>query len=348
MVARVPPRTERLGRQTGAMWFETLTGFAEQAVDDVAAKFELDGSRLTSTVNGRTMEAGHFETLALSELRRRIGNGRTAGGCPTVREVVADAQQLHLDPSNAGSLFQVASQFNTLEMVSPAVTPEQGIDRYETDRTQGPACAVACGAGTIVRNYLVDVNGDGHRGQTAERQIDCLAPLARSLGVTVEMRNGYALPTAEQLEAAAAVIHSHRSTSDETGRDDLIGRLEVGVQWDTEVTLAEGGHVVTQAYCSALPVAYASHPTDRWEPFARLVLDGAYEATLAVAALNSARTGNNRAYLTMLGGGVFGNRPEWIIDAIKRAVERFSDHNLDIAVVSHRDPNPLLAPLIGG
>lgn len=326
------------------MWFETLTGFAEQDVDDVAARFELDGSTLISSANGRTMEAGRFETVPLAELRRRLSDGPVAGGGLSVREVVADAQKLHLDPASAGALFQVASQFNTLEMVSPSITPEQGIDRYETDRTQGPACAVACGAGTIVRNYLVDVDGDGRRGQTADRQIDCLEPLARALGVTVEMRNGYAFPTADQLDLVAAEV----GNLDPDGRDELLGRLEIGMQWDTEVTLGGGGHLVTQAYCSALPVAYASHPTTRWEPFARLVLDGAYEATLAAAVLNSARTGNNRVYLTLLGGGVFGNRPQWIIDALSRAIAAFGDCDLDVAAVSHHERNPLLAPLITG
>lgn len=48
-----------------------------------------------------------------------------------------------------GSLFQVASQFNVLEMVSPNVGPEAGITIYENDHTQGPACAIACPAGAV-------------------------------------------------------------------------------------------------------------------------------------------------------------------------------------------------------
>ena len=37
-----------------------------------------------------------------------------------------------------GALFQVASQFNLLEMVSPRVTPEDGVTRYQHDRTPDP------------------------------------------------------------------------------------------------------------------------------------------------------------------------------------------------------------------
>ena len=54
---------------------------------------------------------------------------------------------MHGLPENRGALFQVASQFNMLEMVGPRVTPEEGVTRYEHDRTQGPACAMAAGRG---------------------------------------------------------------------------------------------------------------------------------------------------------------------------------------------------------
>lgn len=48
--------------------------------------------------------------------------------------------RLHGSPEFEGAWFQVASQFNALEMPSPSVTPEQGVTAYVHDRTQGPAC----------------------------------------------------------------------------------------------------------------------------------------------------------------------------------------------------------------
>ena len=128
-------------------WFADLTGFDEQAVDDVAAQFAIDDEEIVSHANGRRMSVGRFETPSLSELRDRVP---AATGAPTtVREVVEDVQSLHCDPAHAGAVFQVASQFNTLEMPSPTVTPERGVTGYVHDHTQGPACAIACGAGTI-------------------------------------------------------------------------------------------------------------------------------------------------------------------------------------------------------
>jgi hypothetical protein len=52
--------------------------------------------------------------------------------------VIADARDLHADPAAAGATFQVASQFNMLEMTSPKIIPEAGVARYELDPTQGP------------------------------------------------------------------------------------------------------------------------------------------------------------------------------------------------------------------
>jgi len=337
---RMRPRDRQNLRQTEAMWFEALTGFREDRVDDVGAQFTVAGERITSTANGRTMRHGRFEIPTLGELRQRCDSYVAGAGSLRLSEIVADVRDLHVDPQMAGAFFQVASQFNTLEMVGPSVTPEAGIDRYEGDRTQGPACAIACGAGTIYRNYLVP--HDGQTGQSADCQIDCLADLTSQLGVDVEMRNGYALPTAAQLGTLDDLL----SVAGAAARDELMTYLRIGVHHDTEVTLNEAGHTVTQSYCSALPVAYGSHPTQAWEPFARLVLDAAYEATLAAATLNAASTGNRRVFLTLLGGGAFGNPTSWILDAIRRAVGIFAHADLDVAIVSYSSLEPQVQALV--
>lgn len=92
-----------------------------------------------------------------------------------------------------------------------------------------------------------------------------------------------------------------------------------------------------QVFCSACPVAYSSVAAALWEPVARLVLEAAYEATLRAAALAAAQRagagGSRRVYLTLLGGGVFGNRPEWIVDAIAAAAERCAGLDLDVRIV---------------
>jgi hypothetical protein len=130
-------------------------------------------------------------------------------------------------------------------------------------------------------------------------------------------------------------ITARLHATNEGQRDALRQRLQIGIQWETQVTLGDVQHLVTQAYCSALPVAYSRHPADLWEPFAQLVLEAAYEATLCAAILNCLRTGNRRVYLTLLGGGAFGNRTAWITESVHRALRRYAEWDLDLAVVSY-------------
>ena len=67
--------------------------------------------------------------------------------------------------------------------------------------------------------------------------------------------------------------------------DALRALMRIGVQSDAEVTDGEGarGQIVSQAYCSALPVSYTGEPVIRWQPFADLLLEAAYETTLWAA-----------------------------------------------------------------
>jgi hypothetical protein len=324
-------------------WFETLTGFSEEFPQQVRENITVDGQKLISHVNGKVFVYGRLETPSLAELRERVRASGPKSGKISVREVVANVQHLHTDVSNAGSLFQVASQFNLLEMVSPNYTPEDGVGIYENDRTQGPACAIAAGAGTIYRNYFASVNGQ--TGQSAINQIDCLADIGAALGNTNgrlwEMRNGYALAS----ESGLVEIAERLQASSESELDQLRKLLRIGIQWNTQVTLDDSRHTVSQAYCSALPVAYSRHPSQLWAPFARLILEAAYEATMCAAILNALDQGSNRLFLTLLGGGAFGNQMAWIIEAIQRAVTLYKDVELDVAIVSYGSSNPYVQQL---
>jgi hypothetical protein len=251
-------------------WFETLTGFPEESPQQVRENITVEGKTLKSYVNGKVTVCGQLETPTLAQLRERIHSSGHEVGKISVREVVANVQHLHTNESNAGSLFQVASQFNLLEMVSSRVTPERGVGIYERDRTQGPACAIAAGAGTIYRNYFAIVNGQ--IGQSAINQIDCLADLGAALGNSEnclwQMRNGYVLASNNGLVEIANRLRA----SNESELDRLRQLLRIGIQWDTQVTLNDCKHTVSQAYCSALPVAYSPHSLNLWAEFAQLVL----------------------------------------------------------------------------
>jgi hypothetical protein len=325
-------------------WFETLTGFAEESPQQIRANITVDGNALKSHVNGKLLVYGELEIPSLAELRERVQSSGLKVGKISVREVVANVQHLHMNESNANSLFQVASQFNLLEMVSPSVIPECGIGIYENDHTQGPACAIAAGAGTIYRNYFAIVNGQ--TGQSAGNQIDCLADIGAALGNSEgrlwEMRNGYALAS----QTGLVEISNRLRASSESELDGLRQLLRIGIQWDTQVTLNDSEHLVSQAYCSALPVAYSHLSSALWSDFARFILEASYEATICAAIVNSVRNGDNRLFLTLLGGGAFGNETDWIIRGIQRALKLYRDADLDLAIVSYGSSNHYVQRLV--
>ena len=314
-------------------WFKKLFGFEERSPEQVRTHLEVDGTLLRSHVNGARYQIGVLETPSLGELRARVGEAPR--GPIRVRNVVGEAGALHADSRNEGALFQVASQFNLLEMVSPHVTPEDGVTHYVHDRTQGPACAIAAGAATVYRNYFAIV--DGKMGQTARRQIDCLSDVHRTLSPNGrplwQMRNGYALPTASTL----AHFNRRLAKLDKDGRDTLRAALRIGIHRDVEVTRSPSRHLVSQAFCSALPISYSHVGSPEWESFARLILEAAYEGTLLAAAENAHPNPGAPVYLTQLGGGAFGNRPEWIVAAMGRAFDRLADSGgLDVRIVHYR------------
>jgi hypothetical protein len=332
-------------------WFETLTGFRETGYADTRERLSVADGRLSSSANGASYGIGQLELVSLQALRTRMQRDEERAGRLKVSLVSGDVRQMHRSLENAGALFQVASQFNLLEMTHNTVSPEQGVTRYQHDHTQGPACAIACGAATIYRNYFVPV-GDAE-GQTAERQLDGLADigaaLSRPLGCPIDalwtMQNGYALASSQGL----SMISEHLRSLSPEEIDQLRGQLRIGLLSDAEVTeaAASARPLVSQAFCSALPVAYTKVPAAGWAPFARLVLEAAYEATLCAAALNLRRGSSNVVFLTLLGGGVFGNPTSWIYAAIQRALDLVAGYDLDVRIVSYERPEPGLVAAFG-
>ncbi len=161
--------------------------------------------------------------------------------------------------------------------------------------------------------------------------------LGRSVEILWTMRNGYAMCTSAGLDA----ITVHLASLSAGQIDALRGNLRIGVHRDVEVTDAAGPQrpLVSQAFCSALPVAYTAVPAAHWQAFASLVLEAAYEATLWAAVLNAQRGSSNVVLLTRLGGGAFGNDDEWIHGAMRRAFRVASGCGLDVRLVSYGAPS---------
>jgi hypothetical protein len=178
-----------------------------------------------------------------------------------------------------------------------------------------------------------------------QRNGDGLAVLGKTLGAALNrpvkalwnMQNGYALCTRAGLDGIA----EHLSALQPDQLDLLRGQLRIGIHRDVEVTDAEDERrpIVSQAFCSALPVAYSIVPPSYWEAFASPVLQAAYEATMWAGALNAQRGASNVVLLTQLGGGAFGNQEDWISNAMLRSLELMSEFNLEVRLVCYGTPS---------
>jgi hypothetical protein len=70
-----------------------------------------------------------------------------------------------------------------------------------------------------------------------------------------------------------------------------------------------------------------------------LVLEAAYEATLWATVINAQRGASNVVFLTLLGGGAFGNRGSWISAAMRRSLKLMTTFDLDVRLVSYGPPS---------
>jgi hypothetical protein len=297
----------------------------------------------------KTQLVGPFECPSVSDLRKKRkdleGNYDSNLGRLSFAHLAAQngVGPLHLLQSNAGAVFQAASQFNCLEMMSSNYTPTDGVTIYQQDETQGPACALACPAALVYRNYFVE-HGDNkeHIGQHPV-QIDNLKDLGDIVGNDDnkywEMKNGYALQTNK-----ASILELNTQLNNTKLVKEAEAALRVGVHWETSVK-PPLEHRVCQVYASALPIQQTRTKIQtltkpECEPFASLVLRAAYEATLAVAAILSLeRKERVKCYLTALGGGAFGNEYEWIRDAIKNALTEYEKYSIDVVLVFYGTDN---------
>lgn len=344
-----------------ALWFRMLFGFKEDA-DAVAVEFEWQESAgiLTSRKTGESFRTGWFSTPSLGELRRIAAeeglisedstaarhNFRGRERLTLEHMATGDAFELHCDPQFAGAMVMCASQFNCLEFPNPDCTPEDGITAYAFDPTQGPACALAAPAATVVRNYFIRLP-DGRAGQSADNQLNNLADVLRLLQPgegqeLIVVRNGYTFSE----ESSLCQLNEHIRQHD---REALLAKLRIGVHsrvgipWETRFRRAspDRQQTLSQTFNSAISCSYSAGSSEAWEPMARIVLDASYEATLWAAAIEAARgDGNGVVLLTSLGGGVFGNKRAWISGAIARACYCLQHLGLRVILCHYRNIDP--------
>ena len=331
-------------------WFKRALGFVE--MDYLATQQKLLHGNYYSPKEGTLAgwAIGDFYFKELNELREMgiasVGKINKIGKV-NIEHITGESRALHSRSENEKAMFQVASQFNCLEFPSARYTPEDGVTSYVNDRTQGPACAVACGAAAVFRNYLVKNNGQ--IGQTKNNQLNAMDSVFNLIDndnrKLLCMKNGYLdCSSSEALEELNSFCLSNPDKASQ-----MTDVIKVGAHFNSQVTDVDKSKklFVGQCYCAAPAISYSRCRSGiaSWSRFSQIILNAQYEACLWYTILYHERCiseGTQREVpkllLTKVGGGVFGNEHSWITSAMQRTIDIARKHNIsiDIKIVHYK------------
>ena len=127
----------------------------------------------------------------------------------------------------------------------------------------------------------------------------------------------------------------------------VLSAMHVGVHRDTQVTFghsipqnqhnvlskeADNRIIIHQVFTAAADLKGTNAGVkneDYAKKWAQYILKAAYEGPLRAAVHLKAK----KVFLTLVGGGVFGDKPEWIIAAINEMRQFIVNNSLDVTVV---------------
>jgi hypothetical protein len=284
-------------------------------------------------VNNRSFNAGRFALRnrpsfsGLTPINNRKGvfNMICGNGMRGEEIFLTDVLKAQSYDEFDGATFLAASNFNCLEFLSEGQSASMGVTGYYCDVTQGPYCALGCGAAAVYRNYFIP-GPNGARGQI---EVDVKLLAETPLGKFV--LNGYPV-----------LRRSDVPEFDSFDWTDL-SKFYVGVHENCEVTMrrdgrdfqeAPPGRIVHHVYAAALDFAEHVPADDKMMNIGKQLLIAEYRATVLAAwelALKyPGRKGSNKLLLTFLGGGVFGNPCSMICEAITAAKDVIVESGLEV------------------
>lgn len=235
---------------------------------------------------------------------------------------------------NCNSVFQIASNFNAVEAINETAAPDRSgfTEMYFLDRTQGPAASISAGAGAIARVHAPFYNAKKPHTtwcQTVTRQVNFVGDkkLAKHFPIT----NGYVIYTGNEPKfpkedskkwkklLSSYLIAYHRGQQVTFGH-----RTELNYE-----VCPNPDQTVDQVCCAAVNMSQGRsgqqnkiHDPNRIKM--RFILQAVYNSTYMSAIYN----GREKLFLTLVGGGAFGNEIEEILLAIQKAHLFWTKHSM--------------------
>lgn len=246
-------------------------------------------------------------------------------GDPSSDRSFADVMRLQNDPFFEGALFQIASNFNSLEQKYADEVPLP-VSEYVHDRTQGPRAVLATTASILYRRYLIGSNRD--------RRPDVQETYKNYPGIFAKLRVGNAYDDADlSIGGYFDVGTILKSDEDDnyvaTGLRLARGFGIMGVRgcdvvlnwpdYDRPSVQNPPGKKVGHALVAAIDATQekmSTLPLEESNAWLFGSLFAAYYNTLAYAVRINAK----KVVLTLMGGGVFSNPPRLIAEAMQLAI----------------------------
>jgi len=313
---------------------------------DPGGRIRIDGSgEATVHAVGRAFRGGRFEVPPLCALKARAVEARAKAGRPALRPRlwVLDGAGPATDigalqaTAPAGTLFQVASQFNCLESPGAYITD---VADYVHDPTQGPRASISAWPGTLVRHYAAPAADGSRFVQSASgSQIDLLAEVCDP-GIAA-VRSGYL--RGDDIVDAHALADALQTRFDAI-RIGVHDGVEVALGYDWEGSV-DGARTIAQVLTSTMAAGmYGS--LDDGDAAAMAICRQLQRAAYLGTLLAAAALGHPRVVLTLIGGGVFANPLELIWDAIGWAIDQVGHflHRELLVVVNGRNLGEQLPP----
>lgn len=334
-----PAALERSAARSKSQVCDLLAAVEQQVKAAPSACFTLGGDgAATLHVKGAAYHAGRFEVPTIATLEQRIRQARPTKSAPgRIRLSILRGTGPETDigalqaVAPAGTLFQVASQFNCLEAMGAQLA---AIREYPHDATQGPRASVSAFPGTFLRHYFAPRASGERYVQTSKDGINLLADALEPRLATVN--SGYLTSDLIGDPAGLASALEHKFDQLRVGLHDEV-EVVLGANWGGPVPNAPHQRIA-QAFTST--IALGGYSRDDGSPALALVRQQLLRAAYLGTLLGAVALGKHTVVLTLIGGGAFANPPRAIWDAIHWAVARaepLAGGTLDV-VVNARGP----------
>jgi len=252
--------------------------------------------------NNKQYPCGSFQTHTVSELRELVAGLEDQKTIECKFEVL-EGIDIGAYRVNDKSMVQVASNFNCLEVPSRSYNIKSGffVDKLHMDSTQGPAASFGPLAGALYRAHFIP-------------EINLLKNVEQYLGESINGK--ITLNGNEELIQGDSLI--------DTISDNVMAGIHTGLQ----VLYNRSGEVdkpygINQIFNASINLNDYGKRTsmNNLIKIMRSTLRATYESAILGAIANKCEY----LYLTLVGGGVFGNPLEIILDELGRSYNKWAN-----------------------